>query len=130
MLLVIAGILACGDDGFSPSIENVAGDYTATSFTTTSGGVTTDLLDDGASLTLTLASNGATTGHLFVPGAGEGGGDLDADLTGTWTLTGSTVAFAQIADTFVRDMPFTAAENRLQGEATFAGTLVRVTLTK
>jgi hypothetical protein len=128
--LVVALSMACDGDLFSPSVENVAGSYSATSFTTTTGGVTTDQLAGGASFTITLATNGTTSGRLFVPGGDEGGGDLDADLAGTWTLTGTTVEFAQTADTFVRDMPFTASRNRLQGEATFSGTVVRVTLTK
>jgi hypothetical protein len=122
--------LACGDEGFAPSVTNVAGDYAATTLTTTSGGVTTNQLAGGASLTIALAPNGTTTGRLFVPGGAEGGGDLDADMAGTWTLTGSTVEFAQTADTFVRDMSLTAARNRLSGEATFSGTTIRVTLTK
>jgi hypothetical protein len=111
-------------------VDNVAGTYTATTFTTTSGTVTTDQLAAGASFTITLAPDRTTTGRLFVPGADEGGGDLDADMAGTWTLSGSTVEFAQTADTFVRDMPFIATRDRLQGEATFSGTTVRVTLTK
>jgi hypothetical protein len=125
-----AVFLACGDEGFAPSLTNVAGDYTATTLTTTSGGVTTNQLAGGASLTIALAPNGTTTGHLFVPGGAEGGGDFDADMAGTWTLTGSTVAFAQTADTFIRDMPFTAARNQLSGNATFSGTTIRVTLSK
>lgn len=128
--VVAAVSLACGDDPFVPSLENIAGSYTATTFTTTSGGVTTDQLAAGASFTITLASNGATTGRLFVPGGGQGGGDLDADMTGTWTLVGSTVEFAQTADTFVRDMPFTASVNRLQGQEMFSNTTIRVTLAK
>ena len=122
--------LGCGDDAFMPSVMDVAGSYAATTFTTTNGGTTTDQLAAGASFTLTLVVNGTTTGRLFVPGGAEGSGDLDADMTATWTLTGRAVEFAQIADTFVRDMPFTAEPSRLRGEATFAGTTIRVTLAK
>jgi hypothetical protein len=122
--------LACGDDPFVPSLNNVAGTYTATTFTTTSAGVTTDQLAAGSSFTITLELDGTTAGRLFVSGGDEGGGDLDADMAGTWTLPGSTVEFAQTADTFVRDTPFTALRNRLRGEATFSGTTIRVTLTK
>ena len=122
--------LACDGDPFAPTVSNVTGSYTATTFTTTSGGVTTDHLADGASFTITLRADGTTTGRLFIPGGDEGGGDLDADMAGTWTLTGSTVEFTQTADTFVRDMPFTASRNRLGGIATFSGTTIRVTLVK
>jgi hypothetical protein len=121
--------IACGGEAFSPTTANVAGAYTATAFTTTSG-VTTNRLGAGASLTLTLAAGGAVTGQLFVPGGAEGGGNLNADMAGTWTLAGSTVEFTQAADTFVRDMSFVASENRLTGDATFSGTTIHVVLSK
>ena len=127
---VVSVSVACGDDPFVPTVDNVAGSYTVTTFTTTSGSVTTDWLAAGASFTITLASNGTTTGRLFIPGGEEGGGDLDADMAGTWMLTGSTAEFGQAADTFVRDMPFTASANRLLGQASFSGTTIRVTLIK
>ena len=123
-------LFACGDDAFTPSVMDTAGSYSATTFTTTNGGSTTDQLAAGASLVLTLADNGTATGRLFVPGGAQGGGDLDADMAGTWTLTGRIVNFDQTADTFVRDMPFTVESNRLRGEATFSGTTIRVTLDK
>ena len=126
----VAISMACGGDAFSPTTANVAGAYTATAFTTTIGGVTTNQLAGGASLTMTLATTGTITGRLFVPGAAEGGGNLDSDMAGTWTLTGSTVQFTQAADTFVRDMSFVASENRLTGDATFSGTRIHVVLTK
>jgi hypothetical protein len=66
-----------------------------------------------------------------VPGAGEGGADVDQLLIGDWTLTGSTITFDMPAvDTFVRDMPWSVAENTLSGDHTFAGTRIRVVLTK
>ena len=123
-------LLACGDDPFAPTVENMAGSYGATTFTTTNSGTTTNHLAAGASFTLTLAADGTTTGRLFVPGGDEGGGDFDADLAGTWTLTGKTIEFAHTADTFVRDMPFTAERNSLRGTATFSGTTIRVVLAK
>ena len=51
-------------------------------------------------------------------------------MEGTWTLTGTTVHFSQIADTFVRDMDWIASENRLSGDKTFGAVRVRVVLTK
>lgn len=127
---LVASTLACGGETFSPTTANIAGAYAATAFTTTTAGVTTNQLAAGAALTLTLAASGGVTGQLFVPGGAEGGGNLSEDLVGTWTLTGSTVQFAQSADTFVRDMPFIATENRLTGDATFSGTTIHVELTK
>ena len=133
--LTAAGLAlgACGGDGtpFSPTVETVAGNYHATTLTATQATGTINLLLNGGALTLSLQEDGTTTGHLFVPGAGETGEDIDLDLTGTWTLAGNTVTFAQPnADTFIRDMPFTAEPNRLRGEETFNDVTVRVVLTK
>ncbi len=124
--------LSCGgdDDPFSPTVENVAGTYEATALTVTAAGITVNALGLGASLTLVLNTDGTTTGRLLAPGLGEGGEDIDADLTGTWALTGSTVNFEHTSDTFIRDVPFTAERNRLRAEGTFEGAVVRATLTK
>jgi hypothetical protein len=128
LALVLAG---CGDDdGFSPTVENVAGSYSAAEFTLTTAGGTVDLLDLGSEVTATLAEDGTTTGRLFVPGSGENGEDVEADLAGTWTLAGSTVTFSQTADTFIRDVEFTAGPNSLTGEGTFEGQTFRLVLTK
>jgi hypothetical protein len=54
----------------------------------------------------------------------------DADLAGTWTLSGSTVTFNQAADTFIRDVEFEASENRLTGEGTFGEETIRLVLIK
>ena len=131
--VAVALLLAsCGGDGssFSPTVDNVSGSYSASSFTVTSSAGTLDLLDLGATADVTLAANGTTTGRLFVPGGAEGGGDLDEDLTGTWSLSGSTVTFNQTADTFIRDAPFTASQNRLTGEGTFNGQTIHIVLAK
>ncbi len=126
-------LAACGGDGtpFSPTVENVAGTYQANTLTATQGNTTTDLLDLGASLTLTLNADGTTEGQLLGPGLDEGGGDLDVDLAGTWTLSSGTVTFDQPeGDSFVRNVPFTADRNRLTGEGNFLGTTIRAVLTK
>ncbi|HYC31874.1 MAG TPA: hypothetical protein VEB59_06255 [Gemmatimonadales bacterium] len=129
--LAIASLLAaCGDESFSPTVDNVPGTYTASSFTLTSAGVTVDLLDQGASVEVTLAPSGTTTGRVFVPDGLEGGEDLDEDLTGTWALNGSTVTFDHTADTFLRDLQFQATRNRLTSEATFFDETIRIVLTK
>ena len=133
-LLVAALVLgtACGDEGtaFSPSLVNVAGTYQATTLTATEGGITTDLLLLGATLSVVLNLDGTTSGRLLAPGLGENGEDIDQDLTGTWTLTGSSVNFQLASDTFIADVPFTAEPNRLRAEGDFSGATLRVVLTK
>jgi hypothetical protein len=121
----------CGDNSsFSPTAESVAGAYSATIFTLDVGAGTVDQLVMGADVAMTLAPDGTMTGHLFVPGAGAGGGDLDADLTGTWTLSRGGVTFDQTADTFIRDVRFTADRDRLIGDAPTGHNTVHLVLTK
>lgn len=122
--LFIVTALACGDDPVAPSVDAVAGTYTATRLRTTEGGTTTDQLAAGASITLTLNANGTTSGQFTVPG------ELDANLTGTWTLNGSTVELNHSADTFLRDTSFEARNNTLVGDETFGSTRVEVILAK
>jgi hypothetical protein len=130
-LALAVALAGCGDDdGFSPTVENVAGSYSAASFTFTTAAGTVDLLALGSEVTAVLATDGTTTGHLSVPGGGEGGEDLEADLAGTWTLSGNTVTFNQTSDTFIRDAEFTAGENTLTGEYTDEDGTVRLVLAK
>jgi hypothetical protein len=130
-LTLVLALSGCDDDGsFSPTVDNVAGAYSATTFTLTVAVATVDQLVLGSEVELALAPDGTTTGHLFVPGAREGGADLDADLTGTWALSRGGVTFDQTADTFIRDVRFTADRNRLIGEATIGHQIVDLVLTK
>ena len=130
-LSLVPALAGCGDDSsFSPTVESVAGAYSATIFTLDVGAGTVDQLVLGADVAMTLAPDGTTTGHLFVPGAGAGGGDLDADLTGSWTLSRGGVTFDQTADTFIRDVRFTADRDRLTGEAPSGHNTVHLVLTK
>lgn len=126
-------LVACDNDPAAPSlalVDDVAGTYHATTFATQEAGVTTDRLAEGASITLTLNTQLTTAGRLFVPGGNEDGSDFDADLTGTWTLTGRTVGLEHSADTFLRDMSLVAEGTRLTGQATFGGVTVRVELSR
>jgi hypothetical protein len=110
------------------TVDDLAGTFIASTFTVTEGGVTEDLLAAGASITVTLSSDGSTSGQLFVPGGNEDGSDFDADLSGTWTLDGSQVSLDHVADTFIRDMSFTADQDRLTGQATFGSATLHVVL--
>lgn len=131
-------LAACGSSDtiapITPTVQSVSGPYRAAHVdgssanfgvltTTTSAGVTTDELGKGASIQLTLNANGTTAGRIIVPD-----GSLDADLTGTWLLTGNQVTLNQSADTFLRDIKFTATGDQLDGASKFSGTTVHVTL--
>jgi hypothetical protein len=127
-------VAACGgddnNDTFSPSTATVAGSYSATTFTVTTPAGTLNLLTTGASITVTLATDGTTTGRLFVPHGNDDGSDLDEDLAGTWSLSGSTVTFNQTAGTFLTNVQFSASENQLASEGQFNGSTIQVVLTK
>jgi len=127
----LVAVVGCSADPFLPSFENMAGDYTAHVLLTSDNAGAVDWIARGATLTLGLGRDGTTSGHLFVPGGGEGGSDLDADMAGVWLLVGGKVSFGQTADTFVRNMDFVPSQGRLSGDHTFAdGTRVRIVLTK
>jgi hypothetical protein len=118
-----------GDHPYCPTAATVQGTYNASRFTATSDATgTVNLLSMGATVHVVLEPDGTTTGHLSVPDLGEGA--VEADLTGTWTLSGNIVTFSQTADTFIRDGEFTAAQNSLDAEGTFEGTTVHLTLSK
>jgi hypothetical protein len=122
-------LTGCTDE--LPTVETVAGSYTATVFTVKEGAAPTrDILTEGGFINLGLDVAGTTTGQLFAPDAAEDGGDFDADLTGTWALDSVTVTFDHSADTFIRDIPFTVEGNRLVGEATFSGAAITVELSR
>ncbi len=128
---------ACDDDPAATveiTRQDIIRTFTAERMTARIGGVTTDLLAQGATLTITLHQDGTTTGRFFFPGGAEGGGDLDADLAGTFTFNEDTnqVTFEQTAHTLVRDITFTAVRSgggvKLEGQDTFSGVTVIVVL--
>jgi len=129
-LVAVAAVVACSD-AFSPTIDNVAGEYTLDQLTTvTDTGGTKNWVAAGATFTISLGTNGTTTGQLFIPEGGAGGVDFNADMAGTWTLTDGIVGFDQTADSFVRDYLFSARENRLAADRNDPGIRVIVVLRK
>ena len=128
-IVAIAATLAAGACGDDPNgLEELAGNYTATFFTTTEAGQSTNQLTEGASVTMNLASNGTTTGSLVIPPSS--GGPETLDLTGTWARNGNIVTFSHAADTFIRDMDFTVNGRTLVGDRLFDDVRVQLTLTR
>ena len=123
-------IAACGDNGPNvPTQQAVAGTYMATTFLATTGGVTTNLLTSGASVTLILGADGTTSGRLFVPASVAP--QVDASLAGTWTFFNATdIDITSTTDTFIRDMLFSVGGNTLVGDQTFGATRIQIVLTK
>ena len=129
--LSVLVLSACGGggDSFSPSIENVAGTYSATTFTITSTAGSTNLLLLGATVTVTLASDGTSSGHLHVPGDDQGT-DVDENLAGTWTLSGNTVTFSQSTSSLIEGAEFTAERDVLRGSGVINGLSILLVLGK
>jgi hypothetical protein len=93
--------------------SELVGAYVGATIVFVDGADTTDLSASGAFFNLTLGESSGVAGHLFIPGAGAGGADIDADMTGAWTfdLVGQIVRFVQQADTFVRESEWPASRD-------------------
>lgn len=129
MLAALPVALACSSD--SLSVDDILGPYTATTFTfKPSGGAQVDVIGGGGSMELTLFANGTSTGTLSVPASITGGTALLESMAGTFTFSGTTVTFAQAADTFVRDVTWSADGNRLICDETSGGDQIHVILTR
>ena len=103
---------ACSDSNAPTGVP--VGNYTAIQFVTTGSSGQRDELAAGSTLTLSLASNGTSSGHLHVA-ASASSPVVDADMAGTWREDGSVVTVSQGADTFVRDMPLTLSNDPVNG---------------
>jgi hypothetical protein len=132
ILFGIAALVACGGDSTAPNSQ-LAGTYVATQFVTTGSSGQTNQILAGSTLSLNLNASGTVTGHLHLA-ATNSNPVFDADMAGTWTQTGSTVTFAQAADTFVRNMTFAVVANgnlwELVGDGGPAGTRIQITLSQ
>jgi hypothetical protein len=125
-------MLGCGD-GAAPgglTMADVAGAYQATTFERETIDGTVDQLGLGALIQVNLAASGTATGRIFIPSSAEGEADFDADLQGTWTLSGPVVRLIHAADTFLRDIAFLFTDGQLSGERTSGGATIRVTLAR
>ena len=137
-LLFTTGFVACGSDGPTPpggggGGPTLTGSYTATQWVTTGGSGSANQLLAGSTLAITLNSNGTTSGHLHLVASG-GNPPLDADMAGTWMVTGADLTFSQNADTFVRNMTFVVVANgnkwALEGDQVLSQTRIQLTLTQ
>jgi hypothetical protein len=126
-------VLGCGGSD-EPASTPIAGNYAATYFLTTGASGQRNEIAAGSTLTISLAANGTTTGHLHVAASGANP-VFDSDLAGTWSATGNVVDFVQVADNFVDDILFTWGSDiqgisTLAGDQVFSGTRIQITLTR
>ena len=139
-LIAAGGLAACEDSSpFGPDDELLlsgtyaaspaqAGEFGAIGFEAETGGELRDMIAEGASIVLGLHANGETSGHLFIPADDEGDADVDADLSGTWTLEGGRVHLDHDADTFLRDLAFEIEDGELVADEDVDGARVRIEL--
>jgi len=123
---VLAGMLliSCGgDDSFNPTPQTVAGTYQLTTLKETQNGITLDHLALGVTAELILAAEGTATGHLFAPHSQEDGSNLDTDVTGHWSLSGTTVTLSLDQDLLFNGLTLTAEPNQLRGNQTVTGNI-------
>jgi hypothetical protein len=129
-MLVFLG--ACGDDT-GPTNETVAGTYHATTAVITpTGSQPFDALALGTSVDLVLTPQGTTSGTLVIPAVlTEDGVDDDViDLTGTYTITGSTLTFEGQGDSFIPRVVWTIGDGILTAIDTQPDERTEVTLTR
>jgi hypothetical protein len=131
IVLSLAAISGCGGSAVTAPSVPIAGSYSATDFVTTGSSGQTNQILVGSTLDLILLANGTVSGLLHMA-ASAANPAFDADMNGTWTRTGNTIAFSQAADTFVRNMTFTVVPNvnswQLVGDQVLSGTLFKLTL--
>ena len=111
-LLAVIALFGCSDP-LTP--EQVVGVYDAVEFNVVLNSVPTNLLANGASVTLELKADGTTAGRFVLPVTpGVQTTPVDDDLSGTWTLQNGVVRLEQDDDTYLKDFLFVAAENELR----------------
>lgn len=130
-IVAIGTLAACGDDdAIGP--DAIVGVFTATTFRVTpAGAAEIDVLQEGGSLVITIGGANATSGSLALPASVTGTVASQTSMAGTAARNGNGVTFDQSADTFVRDLNWTFANNSLSvtnqsvGGATYTIVLTR-----
>lgn len=129
--LLLCAIVACGGDTTTGPPNAIVGNYEPSQWVTTGASGQTNQLLAGSTLTLALAGNGTTSGHLHIAASG-GNAAVDADMTGTWSEADNKVTISQSADTFVRNMTFNVVPNgnrwSLTADQVLSNTRIQITL--
>ena len=131
ILLGAVAMLGCSDI-VSLREDGPVGTYDAIILVMTDNSTPTNVLAAGGSLTMNLAPDGTTRGHLHTVASGPYAA-IDADLAGTWTRNGDQIDFTQASNTFVNQMTFrieqiTDSVWSLVGDQVVNGTRINVTL--
>lgn len=133
---VALAFAACEDDEDIFDIADIAGEFVADSavansvFRVIEDSDTTDVLEEGGRIELDLNADGTATGFLFAPDLGDGGSDIEEDLTGTWTFSNGNVLLNLTPDTFLNDLSFDFAGGRLITDETINGRRFQIVLVR
>ena len=130
LTLSLLALSGCGDDDGTGPNEAVAGSYSSTAFTVTRpGGEPEDVLAAGGIMLIHLTAEGTTTGTLDIPASITGEEPINESMEGTFTLTGNTLQFEQIADTIIPELVWTIGPGTLSTSRTTADGTIEITLT-
>src|SRR5262245_26108169 len=105
--VAVVAASACSEKVAGPTMSDVAGTFALRSLSRFTSSDTAEYAPPDSHIDLVLAENGTVTGDMLLKGAGPGGADFTADMSGTWSLTGNRVTLTQAADNFLRDVPLT-----------------------
>jgi hypothetical protein len=111
-ILLVAAPMGCGG---ATNPDPLVGTWLATTLLIAPAGrAPTNALAAGGTLGLNVANNFVTAGTLILPPSVTGGATLTVSLAGTAVRTDNTVRFSPTADSFMRGLTFTLADNLLQ----------------
>jgi hypothetical protein len=114
---LVVALCGCGSTVLAPA--DMAGTYQATNFSVVLGGVSTNILAAGASVTMVLTADGKTSGRIVVPVvAGVQVSAIDQDLAGTFKLINGYVQVNQASGGYLDGFIFTADPPELRGYIT------------
>ena len=125
-------LAASCENSVSIEPDELAGNYTATSFIVTqSGQQPVNVLASGGSLTVNIAADSSTTGTLSLPAGFLGGPGGTASMSGKiMRLPDGNFQFQQSENTFVRQLVWQQFTDALVSTSFLANTQFQITLRK
>ena len=136
-LFLVLFLFACSEDKPTEPTTNdnlakeVLGKYSSPEFKLTlENKAPIDILSVGGYIEIELNEDKTTTGTFYLPDTLNltGGGEVVADLSGTYTIKNNKISFEHTADTFLRNIEFSLVGKKLSGSYEKTGVLVEIEL--